>query len=120
MKGPEDRMVSTQGSPETLSLVTNRRDFEAIDARQTEGSPHGWRFQTLGRKEKHRGCLGSIANLSAPMLPPCFRLDISDVIGEQDSLQLFTSCSIQMKDDSKIIYLKVGTQLVGSLFLSVR
>ena len=39
-------LVNLQGYPETVSLMTNRRDFEAFDARQ-EGSRHGWHFQAL-------------------------------------------------------------------------
>ena len=51
-KLPDDQycqltLMDLQGSPETLSLITNRRDFEAIDARQKEGSSHGWHLQAL-------------------------------------------------------------------------
>lgn len=50
-KLPDDQfcqitLVDLQGCPETVSLMTSRRDFKAIDARK-EGSPHGWRFQEL-------------------------------------------------------------------------
>ncbi len=40
-------LVDLQGSSETVSLMTNRRDFKALDARQKEGSSYGWHLQAL-------------------------------------------------------------------------